>query len=392
MELPPRHPTPLGGADPSLDALVAELDGSPPPAFAEVWSALGRHGVLERFAGTSSLTDACATLEELAHRTGGLGLFLSIVAGCGLALPILEAAGPAGIAKTLRAGAIAGDRVLAVAITEPGAGSDAMALASTLSRRDGTMRLDGRKWNITNAPVADHVIVFCSNATTDQRFLTAVAVPRDAPGVETPPAQHLIGARGSPTGELVFEDVAIDPGWVLGREEDGRRLLELAFLRERLLAPWPLIGRMERVLQEAIDFAQEREQFGAPIATYQHVQEKIVTSFEALQTTRLLARAALDAFTAGAPSDALASLAKYHAAESAAGVFKAMIEVHGSRGLQASAGLGDDLADALCASVAGGTREIHKRVVFGQLLLDRARARRSGRSSLFRLAAAGRRR
>jgi alkylation response protein AidB-like acyl-CoA dehydrogenase len=386
MELPLRD-APLAGADLAVEALVAELQGAAAESFETVWRALGRHGLLRRFRGTASLAEACSLLEALGHRLDGLGVFLSVIAGCGLGLSLLEEAAGEGLVAEVYERALSGEAVLAVAITEPDAGSDALALATTLSARDASLRLDGHKWNITNAPVADHLVVFCRNVTGDQHFLSAVLVPRDSPGVEARSPQRLIGARGSPTGELVFRDVRVDPSWILGRPEDGRRLLDLAFLRERLLAPWALLGKMGRVVQEALDYVQRRRQFGEAIASYQYVQDKIVTSFEALETSRLLAAAALDACAKGAPSHALASLAKYHAMESAAQVFKAMIEVHGSYGVQVDARLGEYLADALCASIAGGTREIHKRVLFDQLVLDRARARRSGRSKLFQTTA-----
>jgi alkylation response protein AidB-like acyl-CoA dehydrogenase len=185
----------------------------------------------------------------------------------------------------------------------------------------------------------------------------------------------------SPTGEIAFDEVLVDPAWII--DADGKSLLDLAFVRERVLAPWPLLGKMAREIQAAIDFIGEREQFGKPIAGHQYVQDKIVQSYQLLATSRLVARQALDELMAGRGGHALASLAKYHVTDAAVAVFRHLIETYGSRGLRTEAGLGRYLSDALCATVAGGTREMHKRVLFDQLMLDRARSRRRGRSKLF---------
>lgn len=352
--------------------LLAELAAS--GDFVSAYRALGRHRVFDAFVAPARLGEGCALLEELGFHHRDLGFFISVIAGCGLALPILAATG-----NDALDGILTGERVAAVAITEPTAGSDALSLGTTLSERDGRLVLSGHKWNITNAPVATDIIAFCYEEPRHQ--LRAVLVPADAPGVVRPDAMRLIGCLESPTGEIVFDDVTVDPSWVL--DADGKTLLDLAFVRERVLAPWPLLGKMAREIQVAIDFVARREQFGKPIASHQYVQDKIVGCYERLSTARLLAERAVAELTAGRPGHAHASLAKYHAADAAVAVFRSLIETYGSRGLQADKRLGHYLNDALCATIAGGTREMHKRVLFDQLMLDRARSRRRGRSKLF---------
>lgn len=365
--------------------LVAELEPLGADAFGERWRVLGKHGVFRRFLELDTLREGCAELSELGYQLDELGVFISIISGSGLALPILAAARgelptPDFLEEVMR-----GERVLAVAITERSAGSDVLGMRSALRSEDGRLVLRGSKWNITNAPVADHLIVFCQDETTSQRYLSTLLVPRDAPGVETPPAQKLVGCHGSPTGEILFHDVTIRPEWVF--RAPGKQLLDLAFVRERVLAPWPLLGKMARVIQEAIDYIEQREQFGEPIKEFQYVQDKIVQSYERLETSRLLATEALDSLCRGSLSSARASLAKHHATAGAAQVFKTILEVYGSYGLQEDARIFGYLGDALCATVAGGTAEVHKRVVFGELLLDRARSRRRGKSSCFAVTA-----
>ena len=351
--------------------------------LADRFLALGARGVFASLSETASLLAGCRRLSRLAYEAEDLGIFISIIAAAGLGIPILRQSAPAegSTLGALLAAAVQGRAVLAVAITEREAGSDVLSMLTKMERAaDGSLRLTGSKWNITNAPVADALVVFAIDQTTDDRFLTAAVVEPGAPGVRRGAPLELIGCKGSPTGELFFEDVLVTPDRVVGRRGDGQRLLDLAFVRERVLAPWPLLGKMERVLEECLDHVERRVQFDRPLHEFQYVQEKIVSSFEQLTHARQLAERAVAGVVAGRPQPAIASLAKAVAADAAVHLFRCAIEVHGSYGVQAERRYGDYLSDALCAQVAGGTRETHKKIVFGELRLDRARAR-SGRPS-----------
>jgi alkylation response protein AidB-like acyl-CoA dehydrogenase len=347
--------------------------------LAERFRSLGQSGLFTRLSEPATLLQGCRELAALAYDEPNLGIFLSVIAAAGLALPILRAAGHVELLEA----ATSGRAVLAVAVTEKSAGSDALAMRTMLKRAtDGTLRLEGSKWHITNAPVADAIVVFAIDATTDDRCLSAVLVRPTDPGVIRGPALDLIGCRGSPTGEVSFDQVIVAADRILGRREDGKQHLELAFVRERVLAPWPLLGKMQKVLDDCLDHVERRVQFGKAIHEFQYVQEKIVTSFEAMINARHLAERAVLSVVAGRPSAALASLAKASAADAAAHVFKSAIEVFGSYGVQAERRYGDYLHDALCAQIAGGTRETHRKVVFGELRLERARARKGAKSPL----------
>lgn len=347
--------------------------------LASRFRALGDSGLFAELAASSSLLAGCRHLARLAYEAESLGGLLSVIAAAGLGIPLL---GRAEKQRALLDDAIAGRAVLAVAITEKDAGSDVLGMTTALTRdaHSGQLRLTGSKWHITNAPEADAILVFALDVTTDDRFLTAVLVRPDDPGVRCGPPLDLIGCAGSPTGEVSFADVPIAEDRILGRRQDGRMLLDLAFVRERVLAPWPLLGRMERVIAECLDHVEKREQFGKPIHEFQYVQEKIVSSFDHLLHARLLAERAVRSVANGRPDGAIASLAKATAADAAVHVFRSAIEVHGSYGVQLDKGYGRDLNDAMCAQIAGGTRETHKKIVFGELRVDRARARR-GRTS-----------
>jgi isovaleryl-CoA dehydrogenase len=340
---------------------------------------LGDTGLFADLASPATLAHGCTRLRILAHDADELGPFISIIAAAGLALPILrEVESP--LAEDVRTGRL----VAGVAITERDAGSDVLAMKTTLTRSNGRVRVSGGKWNITNAPVADALVVFAVDATSDDRFLTAVLVRSSDRGVRLGPPLELIGCHGSPTGEVFLDDVELPAERILGRAQDGRKLLELAFVRERVLAPWPLIGKMERVIAECLDHVERRAQFGKALHEFQYVQEKILSSFEQLLHARHLAERAIAMVAAGTAPGAIASLAKAAAADAAVHTFKNAIEVFGSYGVQRDKRLGAYLDDALCAQIAGGTRETHKKIVFGELRLDRARSRTGRPSRLLR--------
>jgi alkylation response protein AidB-like acyl-CoA dehydrogenase len=349
---------------------------------------LAETGLLRDLSADVSLERGCALLARLAYDAEELGIFLSVIATAGLALPILAHGGEP--MRALVDAAVTGHAILAVAITERDAGSDVLAMKTRLVRgNDGSLRLDGSKWHITNAPEADAVIVFAMNHTTSDRFLTAVVVKTDDPGVTLGPPLDLVGCHGSPTGEITFDHVVVPPHRIVGSAEEGQKLLELAFIRERLLAPFPMLGKMERVIEECLDYVEKRKQFGQALHAFQFVQDKILTAYSAMLHARHLAEQALVAARSDGPVSAFASLAKAQAADAAVEVFRAAIEIHGSYGLQTEARYGAYLADALCAQVAGGTRETHKKIVFGELRIDRARSRRTGDSRLFRYSKKG---
>jgi len=351
--------------------------------FSDDWRRLAATGAFGAFRRAADLRAGAARLEALGASEDELGLFISIIAGVGLAVPILEAAE----AHTPELGALidralAGEVILAVAITEPEAGSDALAMKSEVVEDGDALVLSGDKWHISNAPVADLAIVFAYMRRGEARFLCALLVPLDAPGVVRGPALDLIGARASPTGAVTLRDVRLPRSAILGDASDGRLLLDRAFAHERLLAPWPLVGKMGHVIGRALDHVQRRAQFGKKLYEFQYVQDKVVTAWTRYETARLTALEALARHADGRAFEAHASLAKSLAADAAVDVMRLGIELEGSYGLQRDARLGQWLADALCAGVAGGTREMHKRAIFDQLVLDRARARRRGASAL----------
>lgn len=337
--------------------------------FTREWTRLEQRGVLTRLAD-AELRESALCLEREAFESADLGIFLSVIATYGLGAPILREVG-----RELPKGA-----VLSVAITEPNAGSDPRALQSRLHEEGTQLRLRGQKWCITNAPVATHAIVFCRHTATQRAC--AVLLDCNQAGVRASAPLHTIGALSSPTGSFDF-DVVVPRTDLLGVIGDGERLMALAFVRERLLAPWPLLGMAARVLQLALRHARVREQFGAPIAQQQHMQARLVRAYEHYLSARALALDTLSTYEGAQPIELRASLVKARAAAMAEHVVREAIAVLASRGVQQAARLGEYLQDAVCASIAGGTEEIHRRVVFDALCMNSLRVQRGQRSVSF---------
>jgi alkylation response protein AidB-like acyl-CoA dehydrogenase len=268
-----------------------------------------------------------------------------------------------------------GDAMCGFAMTEPEAGSDAGAIATTARRRDGATAgakaewiLDGRKTLISNAGIADVYVVF---ATTDPskgaKGLSAFLVPADAPGLEFEAPQVMSAPH--PLGTLVFEGCRIPAGHLLG--EAGRGLaLGLATLdRLRATVAAAACGMAMRALDEAVMHVKDRRQFGKPLAEFQLTQDRIARMATDLTAARLLTYRAAWAKDGGADRVTLESaMAKSYATEAAQRVVDDAIQLVGGRAVLANHPL-DRLYRAVRAlRIYEGTTEIQRLLIAKEVL------------------------
>jgi alkylation response protein AidB-like acyl-CoA dehydrogenase len=231
---------------------------------------------------------------------------------------------------------VRGERVECYAITEEGAGSDVAALRAT-ARCDGDEYvLNGEKWHVTSANVADHV--FFQGVLTEGQHAGEQAmfvVDLDAPGirtVRTPLYSHTL-AHHHPI--LAFEDVRVPAANLVGREGDGMRFAHEWFRYERLMIAARCCGAAERLITEATAFARERLAFGRPISEYQAIQFMLADSLTELWASRLMTYRTAQAVDDGADEKvqhAQCSLAKLHASEVANRVADRAVQIFGGRG------------------------------------------------------------
>ena len=262
-----------------------------------------------------------------------------------------------------------GQLIGAHAITETATGSDALAMAATARREGGHYVLDGRKRFVTNAPNADLFLVY---ATIGAEFgftgVTAFLVERGHPGLRVEPEQAKPGLTSCPWGQVVLEGCVVDESMRLGADKQGSKIFATVMAWERTLLLAPLLGAMERQIEECSIHARTRRQFGRRIAAFQSVSNRIVDMTLRWETSRgLLRAAAAELDRAGAAGSALPELVKLHVSEAAVAVFDDAMQLFGGRGYTEDAGIVQRLSDALGTRISSGTSDVLKDVVAAKI-------------------------
>ncbi|MFF2655623.1 acyl-CoA dehydrogenase family protein [Streptomyces sp. NPDC058045] len=336
----------------------------------ELWTECARFGVQglpipEEYGGQGAdvLTTVLA-MEALGEGCRDGGLLFSLNAHLwSAALPLVEF-GTTEQKERYLPGMCDGSLIAVHAITEPGSGSDAMALATT-ARLDGDAYvLDGGKQFITNAPVADVFIVF---ATVDPGLgwagITAFFVPRDTPGLTVGSSDAKMGLRTSPTGELSFQDCRIPKHSVLGVPGAGMMIFEYAMRLERACIMASSVGTMQRQLDESVAHANSRQQFGQPIGDFQAVSHMLADMQVRLTASRLLAYRGGWLADQGALEPLEASAIKLYLSEAYLQSSLDTVQVHGGYGIMAEAGIERYVRDAVVGRIYSGTNQMQRNII-----------------------------
>lgn len=253
-------------------------------------------------------------------------------------------------------------------MTEPGSGSDAFALTTTVTDRGNRLVLRGSKTYVSNAPVADVFVVF---ATADRSAgwtgVSAVLVDRGTPGLTVGPPFEKMGLHTSPMAELAFDDCEVPADNRLGPAGAGLSIFTHSMDWERSFILATAIGTMQRQLERSIAYARQREQFGRPIGSFQAVSHRIVEMKARLETSRLLMYRLAWLRAQGRPTRLEASLVKWLVSEHWIANSLDAQQVHGAFGYMADAGLERDVRDALASRIYSGTSDIQKNLVAGGL-------------------------
>jgi alkylation response protein AidB-like acyl-CoA dehydrogenase len=258
----------------------------------------------------------------------------------------------------------AGSTIGALAITEPETGSDAFAMRTRATRRDAGWSLAGRKTYITNGPAAD--LVICFAATGEGGALGGISVflvETDTPGVERTASMGKMGLRTSPLGDLVLDDASVPDENVLGEIGAGALVFNELMEWERIWPSASQVGAMQRDLDEARAYSKERKAFGAPIATFQGISNRIVDMKVRLEAARLLVYRAASLKAQGRSALAESALAKLWVSESAVASGLDSIQVHGGYGYMSEAGIERRLRDAVGSRIYSGTSEMQRAVL-----------------------------
>jgi alkylation response protein AidB-like acyl-CoA dehydrogenase len=251
------------------------------------------------------------------------------------------------------------------AMTEPGSGSDAFALR-TKAEPDGTgFRIKGTKTFISNAPIADLVIVFAMTDANKGYYggVTAFLVENGTPGFVVSQKFEKMGLRTSPIGEIVFEDVYVPAEAVLSGVGAGSTLFTQAMDWERICLFASHIGAMERLLEQSIAHARTRTQFGQPIGKFQAVAHRIVDMKVQLEAARLLTYRAAWRLGRSKQVSMDASIAKLFVSESLVKAALDTVQIHGGYGFMTESGLERALRDSVGSTIYSGTSEMQRNII-----------------------------
>jgi isovaleryl-CoA dehydrogenase len=342
----------------------------------DLWPALGSQGLLgitvsERFGGAGlGYLAHVIVMEEISRASGAVGL--SYGAHSNLCVNQLRLNGSEAQCARYLPKLVSGEHVGALAMSEPGSGSDVVSMQLRAERRADGYLLNGRKMWITNGPDADVFAVYAkTNPAAGPRGISVFIVERGTPGFHTAQKLDKLGMRGSGTCELLFDDCLVPAENLLGSENAGVRVLMSGLDYERVVLAGGSLGIMAAALDVVLPYVRERRQFGQPIGTFELMQGKIADMYTALNAARAyvytVARAC-DARTARRRDAASCIL---FAAERATLAALEAIQALGGNGYINDYAAGRLLRDAKLYEIGAGTQEI-RRMLIGRELFEAA--------------------
>jgi isovaleryl-CoA dehydrogenase len=347
----------------------------------EVWPKLGKAGLLgvtiPESQGGPGLDVFSSALVLQAIARWNPAVALSWLAHENLCLNNILRNGDADQRKRFLPGLADGTLVGALALTEPGAGSDALGSMATVARRDGDdYLLSGRKIYITNGPNADVILVYAKTAPDKgAKGISAFLVEKSMPGFSV--AQKLVkmGCRGSPTGELLFDDCRVPARNRMGAENAGVMILMSGLDLERAVSAAISIGAAERMLQLSLAHARERKQFGRPLGQFQMIQQKLADMYTGIESMKGLAYKALAAVNdlahgAGGRGaiHKLCAAALLHAAEACSKIASDAVQIHGGSGYMWEMEVNRLYRATKLIEIGAGTSEIRRLIIAEELL------------------------
>lgn len=341
----------------------------------EFWLKLGESGFLcpmvgERYGGLGLDFGYAAILTEELERVGA-GLASGIALHSDIVTPYIEAYGTEEQKQKWLPKSVTGELISAIAMTEPGAGSD-LAGIQTTARRDGDYYiLNGEKTFITNGIHADYVVVVCKTnpqAVPAYKGISLLVVETGTPGFKRGKKLDKIGMHCADTGELIFEDARVPVGNLLGEENRGFYYLMEKLQQERLIVALETQIEAECCLELTINYVKERKAFGSRIADFQNTQFKIAEMATEIELGRTYVDDLIKKHIAGQEIVKEVSMAKWWISEMAKRVVADCLQLHGGYGYMEEYEIARRYRDIPVAAIYAGTTEIMKGIIAKQIL------------------------
>ncbi len=301
--------------------------------------------------------------EELVYSRNA-GVNMALLVQSDMATPIIDEIGSDEVKKEFLAPAIAGDKIAALGISEPGGGSDVAAIRTTAVRDGDDYVINGQKLWITNGTRADFITLAVRTGDDGYGGITLLVFPTDVKGFQVGKSLKKIGNKSSDTAELFFEDCRVPARYVLGEENMGFYHIMTNFQGERLVAAIGCVHGMEMAVREAIAYGNERKAFGRPLMKFQVWKHKLVEHLTAIEAARRLTYFAVDKFNKDSSSaQREITMAKLFAGDLAQKVLYDCMQMHGGFGYTTEYPIGRAWADVRLITIGGGTSEIMKEIL-----------------------------
>jgi len=356
--------------------LAAETDSSnsfPTP----LWREMGEMGLLgitaeEAYGGAGlGYLAHCVAMEEISRASASVGL--SYGAHSNLCVNQISRNGTDEQKSRYLPKLISGEHVGALAMSEPGAGSDVISMKLRAKKRGDSYLLNGNKMWITNGPDADVLVVYAkTDPDAGPRGITAFLVEKGFKGFSTGPKLDKLGMRGSNTCELIFEDCEVPVANVLGTLGGGARVLMSGLDYERVVLSAGPIGIMAACMDVVVPYLHERKQFGQAIGEFQLMQGKLADMYVTMNTARAYVYAVAAACDRGETTRKDAAGCILYAAEKATLLALETIQALGGNGYTNDYPAGRLLRDAKLYEIGAGTSEIRRMLIGRELFSETA--------------------
>jgi acyl-CoA dehydrogenase len=333
----------------------------------EVFTTCARQGLLglkyeEEWGGQGGTYLHEAVFAEELARCGSGGLAAGIGAHVNIATPPIWKFGTDDQKERYLRPAIAGEKIGALAITEPDAGSDVAGIKTSAKRVDGGWLVNGSKMFITNGVRADFYVTALKTTGEGGHHGLSFLIVDKGDGVHASAIEKL-GWHASDTGLIAFEDVFVPAENLLGRENEGFYLIMANFQWERLLMALGAVGAMRVAYEKTVAFAQERTAFGKPLTGHQALRHKLTDVATAVYTGQAVTYDALRRFTEGEDAVQQVTMAKLVTQRACFDVMDTCLQIHGGAGYMKEYEIERMARDARLGPIGGGTDEIMREIL-----------------------------
>ncbi|MBI1847487.1 MAG: acyl-CoA dehydrogenase family protein [Candidatus Rokubacteria bacterium] len=337
-----------------------------------IWPRMGALGFLgveydEKYGGAGAdFLTSCVLHEEMARSRSG-SIAMAVGVHTDMASPHLYWTGSEALKEKYLPAICRGEALTAVAVTEPGGGSDVAAIRTRAVRDGDHYVLNGAKMFITNGALADLYFVAArvegGEAGKRHRGISMFLVERETPGFAVSRTLDKMGMLASDTAELSFQDMRVPAEHLLGREGVGFYEVMRVFQRERLVAGLQAVAMAARALEDTLAYLRERHAFGAPLADKQALRHKCADLATAIEAGRWLTYAACLKYQAGEEALREISMVKLYTAEMVNRVAYDCVQLHGGYGYMREYAVERFARDARLLTIGGGTSEIMREII-----------------------------